>query len=146
MNIFLDTNILLEYFCNRSQAETVENILRFIRLENNNGYISIGSFYTMTYILDTNLKKENIHNPERLATLREILKGILAEYKVVRNVDLYSAVSDTHFSDLEDSYQYRSALAAGCEVLLTLNERDFKDANQNGITILTPQQFVSQYL
>ncbi len=33
MKVFLDTNILLEYFCNRDQADIVEKILRFIKEE-----------------------------------------------------------------------------------------------------------------
>ncbi len=97
MRIFLDTNVLLEYFRNRAQAETVEKILSFIRSNGHQGYFSVGSFYTLIYILDTELKKENLHNPERLVKLRYILKGILSEYNVSYEADLKAAVEDEHF-------------------------------------------------
>ena len=49
---FLDTNILLEYFCNRTQAKVVEEILQYIENKKIEGCISVGSFYTLIYLID----------------------------------------------------------------------------------------------
>ena len=56
------------------------------------------------------------------------------------------AINDIRFSDLEDSYQHQTALTAGCNILLTLNIRDFKQiADNSTISILTPAEFIDKY-
>lgn len=146
MKLFLDTNILLEYFCNRAQARVVEKILQYIEEKKIEGYISVGSFYTIIYLIDGHLKKSGLFNPERLALLRKILEGILTQFKVVSITDLQSAILDERFSDLEDSCQYYTALSANCDFLLTLNERDFKNVISNRICVLTPERFWTEYM
>ena len=110
------------------------------------GYISVGSFYTIIYLIDGHLKKSGLFNPERLALLRKILEGILTQFKVVSITDLQSAILDERFSDLEDSCQYYTALSANCDFLLTLNERDFKNVISNRICVLTPERFWTEYM
>ncbi|MBD8040184.1 PIN domain-containing protein [Phocaeicola sp. Sa1CVN1] len=146
MKLFLDTNILLEYFCNRAQARVVEKILQYIEEKKMEGYISVGSFYTIIYLIDGHLKKSGLFNPKRLALLRKILEGILTQFKVVSITDLQSAILDERFSDLEDSCQYYTALSANCDFLLTLNERDFKNVISNRICVLTPERFWTEYM
>lgn len=145
MKIFLDTNILLEYFCNRTQAKVVEEILQYIENKKIGGYISVGSFYTLIYLIDTNLKKNKYFNPERLMLLREILEGILSQIQIISITDLLPAVLDEQFSDLEDSCQYHTALSANCDFLITLNERDFKNVTSSDICIVTPERFLTEY-
>ena len=48
--------------------------------------------------------------------------------------------------ELEDSYQYQTAVNAGCNVLLTLNIRDFKQITDSSISIMTPEEFVNKYI
>ena len=49
-------------------------------------------------------------------------------------------------ADIEDSFQYRSALENRCQVLITINENDFKNADQSRMAILTPSAFVEKYM
>ena len=57
-----------------------------------------------------------------------------------------SAVFDKSFADIEDSFQYRSALENRCQVLITININDYKDADQSRMEILTPSAFVEKYM
>ena len=147
MKLFLDTNILSEYLCNRKHAATVEKILLCVEKGEIEGCVSVGSFYTLTYLIDVELKRgKQLYNPERLILLRNILKRILLQYQLVATTDLLLAVSDEQFTDLEDSYQYHTALFAQCDFFITLNEKDFRSANQANIRIMTPEQFASEFL
>ena len=60
MKLFLDTNILLEYFCNRAQARVVEKILQYIEEKKMEGYISVGSFYTIIQVSQVQLAGFNL--------------------------------------------------------------------------------------
>ena len=42
--------------------------------------------------------------------------------------DMLRAVGNEAFIDIEDSFQYRCALENGCDVLVTINIKDYKNA------------------
>lgn len=42
--------------------------------------------------------------------------------------------------------KYRCALENRCHVLITINDNDFKHADQSQIEILTPSAFVEKYI
>ena len=46
----------------------------------------------------------------------------------------------------EDSFQYQVAMDGGCDMFITLNIKDFKGVDSSLIKVLTPQQFVEEYL
>lgn len=77
MKIFCDTNIIMEYLQQRSQCETVEKLLVYAFKEKHSLYISFGSFYTITYLVERYLKAESLSKEERMDKLRAILNGIL---------------------------------------------------------------------
>ena len=52
MKIFCDTNIIMEYLQQRSQCETVEKLLVYAFKEKHSLYISFGSFYAITYLVE----------------------------------------------------------------------------------------------
>ena len=47
---------------------------------------------------------------------------------------------------MEDSFQYRCALENLCQVLITINDFDFKNSDSSGIEILTPSAFIEKYM
>ena len=147
MKVFFDTNVVLEYLLNRKCADDVERILYFLCEQEAAKYISCGSFYTLTYLLEIEFKKrgENIAE-NRIERLRQYLNILLSEYEIIGRLDWEAAVNDQRFSDIEDSYQYQAALSADCDVLLTLNVRDFKYiSSDKEISILTPAEFLDKY-
>ena len=85
---------------------------------------------------------------ERVDLVRSVLLRVLDFTTVIgiNNESLRNSVKNQRFSDLEDSFQYQVALEAGCDMLITLNIKDFKGGDASLIKVLTPQQFVEEYL
>lgn len=108
--------------------------------------ISSGSFYTLTYLIESYLKKEGWEKETRILELRRILKGLLCEYMIAGDLDWEAGVEDSRFADLEDSYQYQAALSSGCDLLLTLNVQDFKNViSDSSLHVCSPSEFVDKY-
>lgn len=146
MRVFLDTNVFIEYFAKRTQFAFVRQILSAIEDGEVTGVLSAGSFYTIAYAMEMELKRAGIHNPEKLQRNRVYLNRVLDLVQIANagDEDYRLAVNDEGFKDLEDSFQYRNALAADCDVLITINVRDFRGATK--IKVLSPDEYVKQYL
>lgn len=147
MKVFYDTNIILEFLLKRKEGDKVRDILLWSHENHVEKFLSSGSFYTLTYLIEKYLKNQGIQDTQnRRHELTCILSGLLQEYKIIGETDWGKALSDVRFSDLEDSYQYQTAVNAGCNVLLTLNIRDFKQITDSPISIMTPEEFVNKYI
>lgn len=147
MKIFCDTNIITEFLEKRLQYEAVAKILALPQ-ESNTLFVSEGGFYTITFLVDKQLRRLQIFNPERLEKERKILLRILSTFHIANasREGLMKGVMDKNFKDLEDSYQLQAALNSKAEYLLTINIKDFKDANTENIQIMSPQEFVDNIL
>lgn len=142
MRVFFDTNIIIELLENRAQADFVDKVLCMCEQNKWCKYISVGSFYTITYLTERMLHRQNIHQPLLAERQREILSDILAAFCVAptNSETLQAGVDDKAFCDLEDSYQHKTAIAAGCDVLLTINKKDFPD--NTSLKVLSPEEFL----
>ncbi len=150
MTIFCDTNIILEYLQQRAQAEQVGRILSDAIEKGHQLFISIGSFYTITYLTERYLKKDALLSKvDRMEKLRYILNGVLDMFTLVgqSNECMRKGVNDILFEDLEDSYQASVATEMNCEILLTINERHFVSFSQeSAINVMSPQAFIDKYI
>ena len=148
MKLFIDTNIFIEYFEKRLQFNSVRLLFNSLEDGIHTGYISIGSFYTIAYIVDQGFKRKGLNRLERVDLVRSVLLRIL-DFTTVTGINsesLRNSINNQQFTDLEDSFQYQAALDGGCDMLITLNIRDFKGGDTSLIKVLTPQQFVEEYL
>jgi predicted nucleic acid-binding protein len=146
MKVFLDTNILMESITNRSHSTEIARIYNLYKSGVIDCYISQGSFYTITYLVEAYLKKtDSLSKDERLNKLRNILNNILLMSDIcdISNEELSKGIWDTNFTDIEDSYQYQNAIAEQCEYLITLNKKDFHPHNEQ-IEIVTPDEFIKR--
>ena len=57
----------------------------------------------------------------------------------------YEAVSQL-LSAIEDSFQYQCAVQNKCDALVTINLKDYRNADPSAMEILSPEAFVSRYL
>ena len=148
MKLFIDTNIFIEYFEKRQRFESVRMLFNALEDGIHTGYISTGSFYTLAYIVDQGFKRKGYNKLERLDFVRSVLLGVLDLVTVIEidNSALRKGINDYLFTDLEDSFQYQASLTHQCDILVTLNTKDFKGADPNFIQIISPQQFVEEYL
>ena len=117
MKAFLDTNILLDYGQAREAFIYAKAILELGEQGEIELYASYLSYANMGYILR--------HYPKETmwSLIREMREGI----KVVSNdaSQLDSALLHEPVDDYEDLLQYQCAVAAGCDVIVTNNKRDY---------------------
>jgi len=148
MRLFVDTNIILEFIDHRREYESVRRILADIRDGKYDGFVSQGSVYTLTFLIEKSLKARDIHKPEQTMQLRRLLTSVLTMFEPtgISLKDMLNAVGNEAFTDIEDSFQYQCAVENRCDVLLTINIDDFRDADQRRLEILTPAQFVEKYM
>lgn len=149
MTIFCDTNILLEYLQQRQYVAEVKKILSSAIKNNDNLFISVGSFYTITYLTEKYLKcDQSLTKNDRISRLRYILNGILGTFKLcnLSGNSLSAGVNDPLFDDLEDSYQAHAAEDMNCDVFLTINDRHFiRFAEKSSVKVMTPVAFIDAY-
>lgn len=84
MKVFYDTNIILEFLFSRKEGEIVRNILLWSRKNQVEKFLSSGSFYTLTYLIEKYLKNQGIQDTQnRRRELIGILSGLLQEYTIM---------------------------------------------------------------
>lgn len=145
MRFLIDTNIILELILQREQVETVKTLITCLRGQKCDMYMTEGGFYGMLYTIDNYLRKiMEMKKPERTNTLRSIMVQILGMFKVAGHdrQSLLQGISDTAFTDLEDSCQYQAALKMGCDYLLTFNIKDYVLEKESSVQVLSPQQYL----
>jgi predicted nucleic acid-binding protein len=140
MRLFLDTNVLLDHALNRATGQPLEisYLMLWTRNENIPVYISPGSLYTFTYVLQKNgLRGKDLRMKiEQYLSLIHLCPSDRAYF-------LEGIQSD--FKDIEDAFQYFHGLQAKCDHLITSNVRDFKPHCRN-MQVLSPSQFITQVL
>lgn len=148
MKVFLDTNIFLEYFERRREYIAVSRLFSAIEDGRIKGIVSIGCVYTLAYLIRMELKRQNIHRPEQTTQLRSTLNIVMSMVTAVglSHKRISTGINDNAFDDVEDSFQYQCALQNKCDALVTINLRDYQNADTSQIEILSPTEFVSKYL
>lgn len=144
MKLFIDTNIFVEYFERRAEFDSVRILFNTLEEGGHDGYISVGSFYTLAYIAEQGFKRKGYDKNARLSLVRQVLLEILNLVTVIEinNEELRRGICDESFTDLEDSFQHRTALCGECEAIVTLNVKDFKGVDNHQINVYTPKQFI----
>ena len=61
MKLFLDTNFIMEFVEQRKQFDKVSIILDSVFSRKNEAYISTGCMYTLAFLFEQNLKRQDIH-------------------------------------------------------------------------------------
>jgi predicted nucleic acid-binding protein len=147
MRIFLDTNVILENFLAREDFKTAHNLFRAMQGQNHELFMSVGSFYTMIFLVDKYLRKVvGLIGDERVKMLRQMMSNILQTVSVAEhdNESLLRGIKNDSFKDVEDGCQYELAMKAGCTLLLTFNSHDFPSDDIGSVKVLTPGEFLEQ--
>lgn len=135
-NVFIDTNILIDFLTNRKPFD-----------------LQAGKIFSLSEqkILACGVSSLSIANTHyhllkllNLETTNELLRKfkILLEVHPLNEKLIDLALNNSDFTDFEDALQYFTALEFGYEVILTRNQKDFKNST---IPILTPDQFLEIY-
>lgn len=133
MKVFLDTNILMDFVENRESREYAETIIELGKTGAIQLFASYLSFANMGYILRRRSKEDRYR---LLSSVRNIVTVLPCDDK-----QLDKALANP-VNDYEDMLQYQCAIAAGCDVIVTNNKRDFYEFCE--LPFLTSEEFLLQ--
>ena len=131
--VFLDTNILIDFFSNRSGAFEAGQILRAANAGEINVFASLLTFANLAYIAKHNHTREEVYTA--LDKFEKLVQTLPMDRKQLR------AAIDQPCKDFEDMLQYQCALAGGCDVIITNNKKDF--AEYSKLPLLTAAEYIS---
>lgn len=130
--VFLDTNILLDFYLNRPGADAAEEV--FVKA--NSGKIllftSTLTFANFAYVVKREHTKEELYD-----ILNEMEKWVAA--LVMDRRQLRLAINHP-CKDFEDMLQYQCAIAGGCDLIITNNKKDFKDYSK--LPLYTAEEYL----
>lgn len=137
MKVFLDTNILLDVLVERDNKEFTENATMILGLGSNrilDLYMSVLSVTIIAYVLRnmTAVKKKGI-----IKDLVSIVKVLPSFPEHVENM------LECQMNDIEDAMQVQSAKEGQCDVIVTRNTTDFRDA---GLLVISPEEFLKKII
>lgn len=133
LRLFFDTNIMLDLLGERDPFYSSSAKIATLA---DKGQISIVvsalSYATVSYFLT------KYGNSEKA-------KDKLRKFKIISEIcDLDKKIIDkglnSNFPDIEDAFQYFSALKSECNLIITRNSKDFKDSK---IPVMTADEFLS---
>ncbi len=131
--VFLDTNVMLDILGEREIFyDDAARILSLSDEKKLTAFTSVMSYPTIYYLL-SKYEKESIVRSKLVG-----FKSITETCELTNSILEHSLMSS--FKDVEDAIQYYSALDTNCDVLITRNEKDFKNAV---IPIQSPKAFLS---
>lgn len=137
--VFLDSNVILDHALNRAFADEAEKIFSMSEQGKIVCYVSTGSLYTLAYILEKALKNINLVREKLLLYLTLITPvSCLPHY-------FEQAINDKAFDDIEDAFQYYTALRSDCDFFITANVKDFKKGEMNNLPVLKPDNYLLRF-
>ena len=129
--VYLDTNIILEHAMQRDKYLEVVELFHLAESGIIECFTSAATFFTIAFFL----RKEK--NSKR------IFKTYLSFIKAAptHDEDLHAAVNSS-FTDIEDGFQYYSALGK-CDAFITFNKKDFIKHQNKQLPCMTPSEFLA---
>ena len=130
--LFIDTNVLIDFLDKRHPFFNEIAIIFSLAEENKLNLVAssisfVNTFYVLRKKFDNKFVIESLKKIRILCDVSSIDERVIDE-------SLFSK-----FTDFEDAVQYYSALHAKCDMLITRNEKDFKNCE---IPIMTPSEFL----
>lgn len=135
MKVFLDTNVILDYYLNRDGfSDNAEAVLSLGYGRAYDLYVSALTFANMAYICRKKFPGDRMYS---------ILESVqeLANVAPMEETTVSSAIK-SYANDFEDALQYFSALAISADCIVTRNTKDFTFSE---IEVLSPSDFLSKY-
>ena len=78
MRIFVDTNIVSELLEERSQVDYIDRIFEKAEQEGWTRVLSVGSFYTITFLTERFLRRQGIGQPQLVEQQRNNIEFFIA--------------------------------------------------------------------
>lgn len=139
MKVLFDTNVLLDVlldvFLERTPFfEASSQVVGLAETSEIEGWICGTTVTTIFYLLEKGLSREKAEK-----NIRKMLK--IFHISSINRVVLEEAV-DSDFKDYEDAVLYQSGVHANLEVIVTRNQKDFKES---ALPVYSPAEFLIAY-
>jgi predicted nucleic acid-binding protein len=134
MKVFLDTNILIDYVDHREKRVYAGLILSMADEGLITLYASYLSYANMGYILRKRTQEERYRLIQEARNMATVLPCDAEQLDIALTQPV---------KDYEDMLQYQCALAAGCDVVVTNNKKDFHEFCK--LPFLTSEEFLLQF-
>ena len=119
--VFLDTNIVIDFLGEREGFyDAAAKVMTLADQKKITTYVSPTSISTIFYLLS---KFENAK-----IALEKIRKFKVLSSISIMDDDSVEKAMNSDFKDFEYALQYYSAIASKCDLIITRNEKDFKNA------------------
>ncbi len=135
MKIFWDTNILIDLLSDARQNHI--NAIKLFDYHFTNVvpiYLTSLTLANANYILAAHHEVFDFNH-------RFLQMQSTSDICIMNNNQAIKALK-SDWSDFEDALQYQSALAAGCDIIITRDKKGFK---KSVIRTLTPEEFLDEY-
>lgn len=139
IRIFLDTNILVDIFCeeHRPSYKASSNIFQLIRTPAAEGFITTQSIIDTEYIF----RRQPGYSSEKFReVLLELLKFVNVEY--IDTFDIRDAIK-IGGNDFEDDALFAHAESKGVDVLVTSDRKLISSHPATDMLVMTPEDFMS---
>ncbi|MBY0478193.1 MAG: PIN domain-containing protein [Chitinophagaceae bacterium] len=134
MNLFIDTNVLIDYLADRQPfAEQAAEIFNCAELGLISIHISAVSYNNIYYIL-----KRSLTHTATIKILDEITE--MVQIAEVNDVVIKKSLK-SNFKDFEDAIQYNSALLV--PKLKAIVSRNIKDFKHSTVAVLSPTELLA---
>jgi len=117
MNVFLDTNILIDVIENREGTIMAKRILQLGKDKKINIFASYLSYANINYI------KRDVERTLRYNMIRRLRHGVTV--LSCNAVQLDTALAHDDVRDFEDLLQYQCAVAGDCDIIVTNNTKNY---------------------
>lgn len=135
MNIFLDTNVLLDVLVGREDVYADSaGVWTLAEAGHVKGFVSALSFPNIFYILRR--VKDRRAAGKAMSIMRDIFRPVDLDQQILNQA------IDANIKDFEDAIQFFSALRASAACLVTRNPRHFPTGD---IPIQTPAEFFATH-
>ena len=135
MKVFLDTNVLIDIADDRENALLTETILNLGMTGKIQNCVSYLSYANINYI------KRATPRAQRYQLIRRLRQGITVLPCDATQLDI--ALNHEDVRDFEDLLQFQCAVAAGCDVIVTNNIRDYMEFCT--LPLMTARDFLLSY-
>ena len=133
--LFLDTNIVIDFFCEREgfYLPAAKLIAKGYNKEEEL-YCSSLTFATASYLMErSDIPKAVIFN--NLSNVLKVCKPTIIDSNIIEKALAYG------FTDFEDALQYYSAKRCGANIIITRNKKDFSASE---LPVLSPNEYLDK--
>lgn len=131
--IYIDTNVMLdllgereEFYLDAAKIASLADQKKIMLISSPISYATV--YYFLSKFENSNVAREKLRKFKLVSEVCTIDESIVEKSL------------NSNFSDFEDALHYFNAIESKCEIIITRNPKDFKNAS---LPIMSPKEFIS---